>query len=566
MEFKEKNSKKYTRRNNFSDSHREAENSKCNINYQNSLISRILKKNENLKFINISDKSNINNIDNIKNNIKNIFSTDESKSKAIKYIIKTRKEKRELSPCYKLNNQDLFPLKEKLRENTPNKSNNFYVQDNCNDKDEISNKISVYNKRNILQMPSSDKILKESDDLNFGNLNRNKKQFKSFKKYNKRKIIKEENEMKSHFTYFNIKDEKILNNNIKLTSKINNNENKSIKKEEEKNCINISFSEEGNFGNFIQNRKNDKFNLYNTTDNLNEEGNNKLLITNSHEISFRSFKNGNDYSSYNSQNNSLDIKDFKTDNNGNKKQLLLEKTLENSVTIFNNKNYKYKFETEKEIINYLKSKNIQMDEKPISFIYIEELNNIKKENNDNKIEIAELNNKKELYLKEIIRLQKENGLLRQKLKEVYNAYQENYNICASLKQENEKNKLISKIMNLNNDFIQESNVNFKICGVTSMKVMDKNNNDIINDKLNQDISQNKIDEYFYIFNYNNKEKYIKEEKTKKELKEKKNNSKLILSNEEKKDNKMNYEVLNKAMPKLMKIFNEKTKKQDKYFE
>ena len=566
MEFKEKNSKKYTRRNNFSDSHREAENSKCNINYQNSLISRILKKNENLKFINISDKSNINNIDNIKNNIKNIFSTDESKSKAIKYIIKTRKEKRELSPCYKLNNQDLFPLKEKLRENTPNKSNNFYVQDNCNDKDEISNKISVYNKRNILQMPSSDKILKESDDLNFGNLNRNKKQFKSFKKYNKRKIIKEENEMKSHFTYFNIKDEKILINNIKLTSKINNNENKSIKKEEEKNCINISFSEEGNFGNFIQNRKNDKFNLYNTTDNLNEEGNNKLLITNSHEISFRSFKNGNDYSSYNSQNNSLDIKDFKTDNNGNKKQLLLEKTLENSVTIFNNKNYKYKFETEKEIINYLKSKNIQMDEKPISFIYIEELNNIKKENNDNKIEIAELNNKKELYLKEIIRLQKENGLLRQKLKEVYNAYQENYNICASLKQENEKNKLISKIMNLNNDFIQESNVNFKICGVTSMKVMDKNNNDIINDKLNQDISQNKIDEYFYIFNYNNKEKYIKEEKTKKELKEKKNNSKLILSNEEKKDNKMNYEVLNKAMPKLMKIFNEKTKKQDKYFE
>jgi hypothetical protein len=208
MEFKEKNSKKYTRRNNFSDSHREAENSKCNINYQNSLISRILKKNENLKFINISDKSNINNIDNIKNNIKNIFSTDESKSKAIKYIIKTRKEKRELSPCYKLNNQDLFPLKEKLRENTPNKSNNFYVQDNCNDKDEISNKISVYNKRNILQMPSSDKILKESDDLNFGNLNRNKKQFKSFKKYNKRKIIKEENEIKSHFTHFNIKMKK----------------------------------------------------------------------------------------------------------------------------------------------------------------------------------------------------------------------------------------------------------------------------------------------------------------------------------------------------------------------
>ena len=528
MEFKEKNSKKYLRRNNFSDSHRETENSKLNNNYQNSLISRILKKNENLKFFGISDRSNINNIDNIKNNIKNIISSDESKSKAIKYIIKTRKEKRELSPCYKLNNQDLFPLKEKLRENTLNKSNNFYIQDNSNDKDEISNKISVYinfknnllsskfmryNKRNILQMSSSDKILMESDDLNFGNLNRNKKQFKSFKKYNKRIIVKEENEKKSRFTYFNIKDEKILNNNIKLTSKINNNENKKIKKEEEKNCINISFSEEeGNFGNFIQNNKNDKFNLYNTTDNLNEEDNNKLLIINSNEISFRSFKNGNNYSSYNSHNNSLDNKDFKMDNNQNKKQLLLEKTLESRVTIFNNKNYKYKFETEKEMINYLKSKNIQMNEKPISFIYVEELNNIKKENNDNKIEIAELNNKKELYLNEIIRLQKENGLLRQKLKEVYNAYQENYNICVSLKQENEKNKLISKIKNLKNGFIQESNINFKICGATRMKMMEKNNNDIINDKLNQDISQNKINEYFYICNYNNKEKYSKEKK------------------------------------------------------
>ena len=59
-------------------------------------------------------RENKNNINNIKNNNKNIISTDESRLKAIKYIIKTRKKKTDLSPNYKLNNNELFPKEEKL--------------------------------------------------------------------------------------------------------------------------------------------------------------------------------------------------------------------------------------------------------------------------------------------------------------------------------------------------------------------------------------------------------------------------------------------------------------------
>ena len=161
-----KDIKKYSRRNHFLND-RIIENSKCNNNYQNPLISQILKKNENLKLFTRDNKNNINNI---KNNIKNIFSTDESRLKAIKYIIKTRKEKRELSPSYKLNNIELFPKEEKIRENTPNESmtrkNYFRNQYNDKDKDEINNKIFTnYNKRQI-SMSFDNNIIHQSGDIN----------------------------------------------------------------------------------------------------------------------------------------------------------------------------------------------------------------------------------------------------------------------------------------------------------------------------------------------------------------------------------------------------------------
>ena len=158
MESNSKNSKKYLRRNYFSEKNKEeSENSKTNNNYQNSLISEILKNNKSLKLFAIGDKNNINNVNNIKTNIQKIFSNDESKLKAIKYIIRTRREKRESSPSYKINNKELFPKGELIRESTPSKpsarkNNNLFNNDIDN------NKVGNYNKRNILQM-SSDNIL-----------------------------------------------------------------------------------------------------------------------------------------------------------------------------------------------------------------------------------------------------------------------------------------------------------------------------------------------------------------------------------------------------------------------
>ncbi len=109
--------RKYYRRNNFStNKSQEIENSKCNNNYQNSLISKIIKKNENLKNFNSVDK-NINNLNTIKSNIKTIFSTDEGKLKAIKYIIKSQKDNRELSPNYKYRNIESFSKRAKKKRN-----------------------------------------------------------------------------------------------------------------------------------------------------------------------------------------------------------------------------------------------------------------------------------------------------------------------------------------------------------------------------------------------------------------------------------------------------------------
>ena len=56
MESNSKNSKKYLRRNYFSEKNKEeSENSKTNNNYQNSLISEILKNNKSLKLFAIGD-------------------------------------------------------------------------------------------------------------------------------------------------------------------------------------------------------------------------------------------------------------------------------------------------------------------------------------------------------------------------------------------------------------------------------------------------------------------------------------------------------------------------------
>ena len=555
MESKKKDYRKYMRRNHFLDNNIEEENSKNNNNYQNSLISKILKKNENLKSLTISDKTNLDNIDNIKNNIKNIFSTDESKLKAMKYIINTRKEKRELSPKNKISNNDLFPKREKMRESTPDKTNNFNAHKNNKDKDENNVKILAYSKRNISPISSDDILLESNEEFNFEHLNR--KYLKSFKKYNKRIIKNEDKENKinnnnnniiSHINN-SIDDNQI--NNIKQKAKINNNNiNNNIKliKEEEKNCENISFDEEVNN---IQTEKTAKFDSDindNIKDNINGEDNNKLLMFNSQEISFRSFKNENDY---NSNNISLDIKDFKTDNDINKNKLLLKKCSENNFTIFRNKNYKYKFETEDEISNYIQSGNYKINSKPITIIYEGELNKIKKENFDKKNEISKLYNEKELYSNEIIRLQKENELLREKINEIYYAYQEIYNIYNVLKEENEQYK------KLKNDFILESNITFNVINIKKMKINDINNNDIIKNKgINEDnILKNKIN------NSNDNIQINKNENKDKKIKDIKNNEKII-EDKDKKDDKNSNGILSKAMSKFINFFNEKKKKQD----
>ena len=555
MESKKKDYRKYMRRNHFLDNNIEEENSKNNNNYQNSLISKILKKNENLKSLTISDKTNLDNIDNIKNNIKNIFSTDESKLKAMKYIINTRKEKRELSPKNKISNNDLFPKREKMRESTPDKTNNFNAHKNNKDKDENNVKILAYSKRNISPISSDDILLESNEEFNFEHLNR--KYLKSFKKYNKRIIKNEDKENKinnnnnniiSHINN-SIDDNQI--NNIKQKAKINsNNINNNIKliKEEEKNCENISFDEEVNN---IQTEKTAKFDSDindNIKDNINGEDNNKLLMFNSQEISFRSFKNENDY---NSNNISLDIEDFKADNDINKNKLLLKKCSENNFTIFRNKNYKYKFETEDEISNYIQSGNYKINSKPITIIYEGELNKIKKENFDKKNEISKLYNEKELYSNEIIRLQKENELLREKINEIYYAYQEIYNIYNVLKEENEQYK------KLKNDFILESNITFNVINIKKMKINDINNNDIIKNKgINEDnILKNKIN------NSNDNIQINKNENKDKKIKDIKNNEKII-EDKDKKDDKNSNGILSKAMSKFINFFNEKKKKQD----
>jgi hypothetical protein len=295
------------------------------------------------------------------------------------------------------------------------------------------------------------------------------------RKYNKRIIIGENNKINNIINNKKIIENNIntissiLNNNIdnnlynniklnefsKIKSELNSNDN-NLKIEEEKNCLNISFAEEGNF---IQNEKNDTVEkgINNNEDKSNEEEKNKILAINFHEISFRSFKNESDNYSNNSHNNSFDAKEFKIDNNLNKNKLSLIKSLENAFSICSNINFPLKFNSEKEIINYFKKGNIKIDKKPLILIEDEELKNLKEKNKENENIIKKINKENELYVNELSKLQKEIELLRKKLNEVYYSYQEVYKSYSLLKEENDKINSFIKNKDLKKEFKIKSN-------------------------------------------------------------------------------------------------------------
>ena len=521
-------SRKYYRRNNFSNNtSQDIENSKCNNNYQNSLISKIIKKNEGLKNFTVGNK-NINNINTIKSNIKTIFSTDERKLKAIKYIIKSRKDNRKLSPSYKYRNIESFPQIGKNRENrkiSPKKevidNSDLHNKDNNNDDKEIKHIRTIsYNKRHISQLSSDSFLFDQTDNYNADHINQNASVEKTSRKYNKRIIIREnsksnniinnkkiiENNLNTISSILNKHNININNNKLndfnKINSELNSTDN-NLKNEEEKNCLNISFAEEGNF---IQNEKIDTTEIGNNNnkDNYNEE-NNKLLAINSHEISFRSFKNENNEN--NSNNNSFDLKELTIDNNLNKNRIKLFKSLENAFSIYSNINYPLKFKSEKEIINYFKNGHIKIDKKPLTLIKDEELKNLNEKNKENENIIKKINKENELYVNELSKLQKEIDLLRQKLDEVYYAYQEIYKAYSSLKKQNTKRNSFSK-------------------------------------EVKKKQKENKNEGNYKLSNKNNKKEILLE------------------NNEIKKDIKNDNGLISKTMFKFMNFFNEKKNKSD----
>jgi hypothetical protein len=625
--------KKYTRRNYFSDK-LDSENSNIDNNYQNSLISEILKNNKSLKLFSNGDKNKINiNVNNIKTNIQNIFSTDESKLKAIKYVTETRKDKISSSPRYKSTGKEFFPKLPKypkfdLRENTPKSSLKRNIFNN-----EIENNRS-YNKRNLLQLSSDNLLFDLKDELNRQPYNYNFKGRDYYgnrtgKRYNKRKINnhniffndnyednfnnnnininnngiknintisffnstynnynKDRNNIKTQRFPINNNNNSYNNNNRnlninsqkknkKITFANNNdhnyliNSNKDIdikdnnkfndshhKLEEEKNCINISFSEGGNFFDFHDHKENEVINKNNNSsnkkDNVDEE-NNKILLFNSHEISFRSFKNENDLLiSNNSNNNSIEIfdglnnkltKEQKNDSVlSEKKNINLVKTVENNFNIPGNKNDSHKnkkipfvkstenniiisgnnkklsFDTENDMINYIQNKNIRINNRPICIIYIDEYNKLKEDDYKNENEIKILNKEKELYIDNFIKIQNENELLRQKINEIYYAYQELYKTTIILKQENEKMKNDYEILKDNNNYLKEIQNNEKKLISNEEKINENENNTDIKD---------------------------------------------MKENNEEKEEDNNNGILSNAMPKLTNFFNEKKDEKNK---
>jgi len=514
-----KESKKYYIRRNFIKNKNKKdlnqENYKSNNNYQNSLITEILKNNKGLKMMSEREKSN--NADNTKSNIHNIFSNDESRLKAIKYIIKSRQEKRGSSPNYSSNNIKLFPKENDKRESTPSRAyyrTNYDLDINNNNNNTHVYKKGNYSKRHILQI-SSDNILIDDELSNHSHNNSKDYNRERPRKYNKRIIVKDDNDdtnllsknnnnntnnekdnnIKSYKfptqnntnrTYnFTINLGNINNNNSNKKEeedKMKENENKekndkiiaemNDKKEEEKNCLNISFSEDGpfllkNFNNEKREDNNDKNN--NFKDN-NDEENNKIIAINSHEISFRSFKNDNDIynSNNNSNNNSFDIqdgtknsmKDIRGETNTKNNKIFVQCQESNFNLLHNKKDSdNLIFNSQEELINYIKKNNIKIDNSDEAK---DELSKLKEESNNNKDEIEKLKKEKETILAEIKKTKDENELLKQKINEIYYAYQEIYKVNENLKEENEKNKNINKIKN---NYNIESNININIINI-----------------------------------------------------------------------------------------------------
>ena len=502
MEKSEKN-RKYIRRNNFPNNKLDIQSSSYKNNYQNTLISEILNSNKNLKLFAKGDKNNINNIKTIKSNIQNIFSTEESRLKAIKYIIKSRKEKRGSSPNTKPSRN--FSLKEEISKFNSNENRKIIEQDH--------NKMQNYNKRHLFQLSSDNIIFSKNNEINNNKIRiKNKSLERQGRKYNKR-IIKKEDRNNIINNYF-YNDNKFLNNNINIncfsTNIINNsnNKNKTDKAEEklniteeEKNYINISFAEEGTFIPFDKNKNSNIIN--------NEEDNNKIILINSHEISFRSFKNENEFfTTNNSNNNSLDNID------------VLNNNKPDDINILNGKKYILKFETQEELIKYIQNNKIEIDNRPVTVIFTDELDNLKEEINKYKNEINDLKKEKELYSNEIIRLQNENELLRQKINEVYHAYEEIYKLNYTLKEINNEYEQLKQNINLKKEYKTEQIINFNFISVLNENnIKDNNvidNNSISNENKNEEINENKNE--------------IKEEKI-----------------EENNDNKNNNSIISKAM-------------------
>ena len=541
-----KESKKYTRRNlitNKDPKDSNQDNYKYNKNYQNSLITELLKNNKGLKKIN--DNVNINNVNNVKNNIQNIFSTDESRLKAIKYVMKSRKEKRDLCPNYSSSNQELFPQEKAKRESTP--SNDLYrtnyVLDNNNN--EQMQKKGNYIKRHIYQI-SSDNILIDEELRNHSHNNSRDNYRERAKKYKKRIIAKKgNNDNKNNSTY----NENI--NNIKfykfpIENKTNKNDEvkdcPNDKKEEEKNCLNISFAEDGPFmlKNENDEKKEDISDRNNTKDN-NEEENNRNIVINLHEISFRSFKNDNDFynSNNNSINNSLDIqdglknsmKDIRGENNP-KNNKTFTQCQEVSMHFQGNKNDKNSliFSSQKELINYIKNNNIEISNTDKSN---SELKKLREENNNCKNEINQLKKEKEAFLNELKKIKDENEILKQKINEIKNIYQELYKENDNLKDENKKNKSSNKIKN---NYNVESNINVNIINIQKNQgeINVNNNSDIYNEIKNN----NNEGEIGDIYNIKENDEKLKDEK--------------------------NDGLLSKAVYKFMNFFNEKKKMQEEF--
>jgi len=569
--MKNKNSKKYLTRRAYRTNKKyiSTENCKGSENNRNSLISEILKNKKYLKIFANREKNN--NIDNIRNNFQNIFSTDEASLNTLEYIIKSRQEQKELSSDLTKNNKELLPKEQTVRISTsvktihrPNLS--------LNNKKLNNRKRSNYTKRNVLQI-SFDNIISDNDYSSPHN-NRN------IHKENKRKYIKRiiinnndndnDNDDNGTNKKYQIRKNKThtstlnhnskVNNNIKsykfpllnnanknykyniniAQSNINRSSDKIKEKEEEEkknmdefkdiqdkpidkiNYLNLSFSEDGPF--FGQNDNNDKKDKNITSNNENndnilkdnkEDEKNKIISINSHEISFGSIKNENELD--NSNNNSLDNQEVsKSLFKDLKDNTLLVESKENNINIINEKkeNDKLIFNSEKELIDYIKSKKIK--------IY-----------NDN-VE----NEKKDLSNDEIKRIQNENELLRKKINEIYSAYQEIYKLNIALNEEN------TKIKNLNNNkYNIESNINFNIINpLLNQPNINNINNSDLNKKIESEIYDNKT--------------------TKNEDLKNENNEDLIIEKNEDLKIEKDDGILTKAMSKFMNFFNEKKQKEE----